>query len=165
MADLCKAINGSCEDQCKLIEVRSICTVLKISLNPKKDKFLDSEILKSLDELCNNPDYEEFKRLETLIQKLLKYDWERAKFETRRLYVPWFIPVAIIIAWTGFELFLKPSGIYDGLQSIKYLSGNYSLLLNYILFVTTILVLLFGTKYIPYFIKSFKFKSSHDKQY
>lgn len=127
MSNLCEAINSSCSEKCKLIEIRKTSTFLKLSFNPNATEQLDQSVLVKIDEICSNPSYEKFVELETLVQKVLKHDWERAKLEAKSsssVFIS--ISVFIITIWSVFEYILKDTEIYVQLQKVDTLSGNYT---------------------------------------
>ncbi|EMK3587896.1 hypothetical protein ACLINQ_004406 [Vibrio parahaemolyticus] len=127
MGELSDAVHLPTENRERIKKVRSIATYLKLSLNPSENESIDVEIRKCLNDICNNPNYKKVKELELLFSKLLKHDWERAKQESQGTLSPLFLSlIFILLLWSIFEYNLKSTDLYEFLQSIPILSGNYT---------------------------------------
>ncbi|HGF4956780.1 hypothetical protein HYO27_22110 [Vibrio parahaemolyticus] len=127
MGELSDAVHLPTENRERIKKVRSIATYLKLSLNPSESEPIDVEIRKCLNDICNNPNYKKVKDLELLVSKLLKHDWERAKQESQGTLSPLFLSlIFILLLWLIFEYKLKNTDLYEFLQSIPILSGNYT---------------------------------------
>ncbi len=115
------------EPSIDMAKIRSTSTCLKLNLNPNENEIIDSEIIKTINSLCNIPTYEKFKKLELQVSFLLKHDWDRAKNEAKITFSPVFIfPIFIIVIWSVFYIFLKGTEIYTLIQDTPYMSGSYN---------------------------------------
>lgn len=76
--------------------LRVLCAKLQVRLNP--DDPLDEEILCVLNELIENSCRKALSAFNEQMARLLKYDWERAKFEASGTFPPWKVVLFGLVA-------------------------------------------------------------------